>query len=86
MGRKGAEMTLVAIGRKYVTQWGSEPGMMCFAHYVVVGSTAAFVLVFFTITTIWWSVIFPIHVALTMLHLVVGLGIDIKLEGEGKWH
>lgn len=75
----------MALVDKYAAQWSSEPGKMCFAHYGIAGSVAAFILAFFIVETIWWPVIFPTHVALTILHLVVGLCIDIRLEEVGKW-
>ena len=59
------------------------PGKICFIAYSLTGSAAAFMLTFFATETIWWSVIFPIHVALVILHIVVGLYIDIRLEERG---
>ena len=71
---------MMTLGERYVTQWSSEPGKMFFAHYAIAGSIATFVLAFFLSKTIWWSVIFSVHVVLIILHLIVGLYIDIRLE------
>lgn len=58
----------------------AEPGKICFIAYSIAGSVAVLVLMFFTTKMIWWSVILPIHVVLVILHLIVGLYIDIRLE------
>lgn len=76
---------MALVGKIYTDQWSNEPGRMCFIHYSIAGSIAAFVLTFFTIETIWWPIIFPSHVALAILHLVVGLYIDLKLEEGEEW-
>ena len=71
----------MTLGKRYVTQWSNEPGKMSFIHYAVAGSIVAFILTLTLINTmLWWTVILPGHIALLILHLVVGLYIDIRLE------